>query len=89
VLPTKPDRPFLASWLRRTRRQLAPSGRLSEVSILLSQREGHTPEHWSKWLRQVLDDELVPSIDELTSIDGILAKPKASTVDGEESLLLF
>jgi len=89
VSPPKPPRPFLANWLRRTRRQLAPSGRLSEVSLLLSQREGYTPDYWAKWLRQVLEDEITPSIDELTSIDAILAKPKKNTTPEPESLLLF
>lgn len=84
---SKPARPFLANWLRRTRKQLAPSGRLSEVSLLLSQREGNTPAHWSTWLRQVLENELTPSIDELTSIDAILAKPKVAAKPQEEALL--
>lgn len=87
--PTRPDRPFLAHWLRRTRRQLAPSGKLTETSLLLSQREGLTPEHWSAWLRQVLEGELVPTIDELTSIDSILAKPKPPGPTHADSLLLF
>ena len=85
----KPDRPFLANWLRRTRRQLAPSGRLSEVALILSQREGSTPDHWSKWLRKVLETELVPTIDELTAVDTILAKPRGPKNHGEECMLLF
>lgn len=84
-----PERRFLANWLRRTRKQLAPSGRLSEISLLLAQREGNTPVYWSKWLRLVLEEELVPTIDELTSIDAILAKPKAPKVTQEEPMLLF
>ncbi|MBK1828536.1 hypothetical protein [Haloferula rosea] len=89
VAPPKPDRPFLASWLRRTRKQLAPSGRLTELSMLLAQREGHTREYWAKWLRQVLDNELAPSLDELTTIDALLAKPKSSNPVREEALLPF
>lgn len=85
----KPNHPFLANWLRRTRKQLAPSGRLSELSLLLAQREGNTPEFWSRWLRQVLENELIPTIDELTSIDAILAKPKLEAHPQQESLMLF
>lgn len=89
VTPPKSAHPFLANWLRRTRKQLAPSGRLSEVSLLLSQSEGYTPDHWAKWLRQVIENEIIPTIDELTSIDAILAKPKARKPSQEEPLLLF
>ena len=89
VAPPKPDRPYLASWLRRTRKQLAPSGRHTEVSMLLAQREGHTQEYWAKWLRQVLENELAPSLDELTAIDALLAKPRTSKPAHEEALLLF
>lgn len=85
----KPNHPFLANWLRRTRKQLAPSGRLSELSLLLAQREGNTPEYWSKWLRQVLENELIPTIDELTSIDAMLARPKPQAQPHQESLMLF
>ncbi|MBB5353293.1 hypothetical protein HNR46_003548 [Haloferula luteola] len=73
---SRPPRPFFATWLRRTRKQLAPSGRLSELALILSQREGDTPTHWSQWLRQVLDEEITPSLDELTTLDLLLARPK-------------
>lgn len=86
--PSRPDRPFLASWLRRTRKHLAPSGRLSELALILSQREGGTPGHWTQWLRGVLEQEITPSLDELTTIDLILAKPKAAPAESAE-LLLF
>ncbi len=70
---------YLASWLRRTRRQLAPSGRLSEVALILSQRHGHSPSFWTAWLRRVLEGEIRPSLDELTAVDGILATPRQET----------
>src|SRR5262245_35333070 len=36
VFPGKPDRPYFESWLKRTRKQLAASGRLSEIALILS-----------------------------------------------------
>ncbi|MGE9270543.1 MAG: hypothetical protein ACQKBU_07045 [Verrucomicrobiales bacterium] len=89
VAPTSPNRPFLATWLRRTRKQLAPSGKLSEVSLLLSRREGQSPGYWASWLRQVLEGELTPTLDELTALDAILARPKHRAVHPETTPMLF
>ena len=88
VFPGKQDRPYLESWLRRTRRQLAASGRLTEIALILSRDEGNTPEHWSAWLRMVLEDETRPSLDLLTKIDGILARPVPAPEAGETPPLL-
>jgi hypothetical protein len=88
VFPGKQDRPYLDNWLRRTRRQLAASGRLSEIALILSRDEGNTPEHWSAWLRSVLEDETTPSLDLLTKIDGILARPIQIETTGETAPLL-
>jgi hypothetical protein len=75
VFPAKPDRPYLETWLRRTRKQLAASGRLSEIALILSREEGNTAAHWSGYLREVLEEETTPSLDLLTRIDAMLAKP--------------
>ena len=83
MFPTKPDRPYLESWLRRTRKQLSGSGRLSEIALILSREEGNTPGHWSTWLRGVLEEETTPSLDLLTRIDALLAKPVASSTDAD------
>ena len=88
MFPTKPDRPYLESWLRRTRKQLAASGRLSELALILSREEGNTPGHWSGYLREVLEEEATPSLDLLTRIDAILAKP-VTTRQEMETLPLF
>ena len=87
-MPT-PDRRYLANWLRRTRRQLAPSGRLSELALILARGEGGSPEWHAARLRAVLDEVVVPSLDELTAIDHVLARPKIGPVEVAEPLLLF
>ena len=79
----KPERPYLGSWLRRTRKQLAASGRLSEVALILSKEEGNTAGHWSTYLREVLEEEATPSLDLLTRIDAILAKPVKAAAKAE------
>lgn len=84
----KPTRPYLTAWLRRTRKQLATSGRLSETALLLSQSEGDSPSHWSSELRAILEGDTIPSLDLVTSIDRILAKPK-QLVTRQECPMLF
>lgn len=75
MFPGKPDRPYFENWLKRTRKQLAASGRLSEIALILSREEGRTPQYWSCYLREVLEEEATPSVDLLTRLDAILAKP--------------
>jgi hypothetical protein len=75
VIHLKPDRPYLDAWLRRTGRQFAVSGRLSQIALLLARDEGGTPEEWTGRLRSVLDGGTVPSLDLLTKIDALLAPP--------------
>ncbi len=75
MLPAKPDRPYLETWLRRTRKQLSGSGRLTEIALILSREDGNTPTHWSTYLRDVLEEAVTPSLDLLTRIDAILARP--------------
>ena len=80
----KPDRPYLESWLRRTRKQLSGSGRLTEVALILSREEGQTPAHWSTYLRDVLDEVETPSLDLLTRIDALLARPVVKDKPAEQ-----
>lgn len=84
MLHGKPDRPYLESWLRRTRKQLSGSGRLTEVALILSREEGQTPAHWSTYLRDVLDEVETPSLDLLTRIDALLARPVVKDKPAEQ-----
>lgn len=84
VFNARPDRPYLESWLRRTRRQLAGSGRLSEVALILSKEDGDTPDRWSHLIREILEERTTPSLDFLTRIDAILAKPVERDTPSEQ-----
>lgn len=75
MFPAKPERPYFENWLRRTRKQLSASGRLTEIAIILAREEGNTAEHWSRYLRGMIDEEVTPSLDLLTKIDALLARP--------------
>ncbi|MEM1083188.1 MAG: hypothetical protein AAGI48_03630 [Verrucomicrobiota bacterium] len=67
--------PYLDTWLRRTRRQLAVSGRLRQLALLLSRREGGEPIDWERELSAVLLGDAVPTLDLVTLIDASLAIP--------------
>jgi hypothetical protein len=69
------DRPYLAAWLRRTRRQFSESGRLSQVALILASEEGGSPEFWKKRLSGILEHGEAPSLELLTKIDALLAGP--------------
>lgn len=70
-----PKKTFLETWLRRTRRELASSGKISEIAFILS-KDGEAPQHeWCAKLRRILDQEEQPDFELLTRIDTILSRP--------------
>jgi hypothetical protein len=77
VITVKPDRPYFEAWLRRTRRQFAVSGRLSQTAYLLAREHGESPDLWADRLRKLLDGNEPPSLELLTRIDALLS-PRAT-----------
>lgn len=75
MFPTRVDRPYFQAWLKRTRRQLAASGRLTEVALVLAREEGGTTDDWRTKLRVLLEGAEQPSLDLLMRIDALLAGP--------------
>lgn len=67
--------PYFDAWLRRTRKQLTTSGKLSQVAIVLAGQDGTTRERWEETLRSMLDGRIAPGIEVLVRIDAILAGP--------------
>ena len=88
MFTAKADRPYFQAWLRRTRKQFAVSGKLSQTALLLSRQDGGSGESWSTCLRNLLDGGEVPSLDLLTRIDTILSHSslKPSAVESQGSL---
>lgn|GEM_PF-1001805 len=78
MIIAKPDRPYFDAWLRRTGRQFAVSGRLTQVAIVLASENGETPDEWSARLRMLLEGKEVPSLDLLMRIDALLAGTKSA-----------
>ena len=89
MINVKPDRPYFDAWLRRTQRQLAASGRLSQTAVLLAAEYGESPEIWVKRLRALLDGDEPPTIELLTRIDALLAPPAASRPEDLYQRTLF
>ena len=81
---------YLDSWLRRTRRELARSGRLSELVFILANEDSVSPIIWRKRLQGILDGEEEPKFELLTKIDSILAHPAdaADKISNQVDLLM-
>jgi len=93
VFTAKPARPYFDAWLRRTGRQLAVSGRLSQLALALATTDGTTDgttiEEWRSRLRILLDGRELPSLELLTRIDALLSGPSANRRDDHAQGLLF
>ena len=46
--------------------------------------DGDTPDRWSHLIREILEERTTPSLDFLTRIDAILAKPVERDTPGEQ-----
>jgi hypothetical protein len=77
-------RPYYEVWLRRARRELAPSGRLTEVALLLSRQGGGSCEVWRARLQVLLAGAGTPSLDLLMRIDALIAPAKSGGDGGDE-----
>ncbi len=89
MITLKPDRPYFEAWLRRTGRQFAVSGRLSQTALLLSREDSGSHEEWCVRLRSFLDGGETPSLDMLTRIDALLASPRSETGSAPSQGTLF
>jgi hypothetical protein len=83
------DRPYFEVWLRRTGRQLAISGRLTQVAWALAAEEGGSVEEWRTQLRTLLDGGSLPSLELLTRIDKLLAGSPKPKYNSTQQALLF
>jgi hypothetical protein len=84
-----PDKPYFEAWLRRTGKQLAISGRLTQAATILAAEDGGSVKSWSTRLREILNARETPSLDLLTRIDALLANPTKCKVQEDRQGLLF
>lgn len=84
------SKPFLDAWLRRTRKQLSVSGRLSEMALILSREQQQFSEpDWRATLNGIFQGEEEPSIELLTKIDSLLAQPSSKQRPEDTGAMLF
>lgn len=83
------SKPYLNAWLKRTRKQLAASGKLSELVLILSKNGGQDESVWRNRLQSILDGEEEPSFDVLTEIDSVLARPGKTGETRDQGAGLF
>ncbi len=89
MFSSKNDCPYFDAWLRRTGRQFAVSGRLTQTAMALAAAQGGTVEEWRTRLRVLLEGQEIPSLDLLTQIDSLLASPSKRPPGDETQKLLF
>ncbi len=84
------SKPFLEAWLRRTRKQLSGSGRITELSLILARDEPQfSQDNWRMKLQAIFQGDEEPSMEFLTQIDSLLAKPSGKAVSVKSEALLF
>ena len=84
------SKPFLEAWLRRTRKQLSGSGRITELALILA-RDGSpfSQDDWRLKLQAIFQGNEEPSMELLIQIDSLLAKPSGKVVSVKSEALLF
>lgn len=81
MAPERETKPYLEAWVKRMRRELSVSGRLSELAFIMSQ-EGCMDQHgWRLKIQRILDREEDPGFDLLTRIDSVLASPMENALE--------
>ncbi|MFD2257207.1 hypothetical protein ACFSSA_11015 [Luteolibacter algae] len=87
----RPPKPFLNIWLKRTRKQLSISGRLSELALVLARTGEKDAEFWRIKLQRILACKEDPTFELLTFIDSFLSSSAAASDSerGECELQLF
>ncbi|MEM9079423.1 MAG: hypothetical protein AAGC74_01885 [Verrucomicrobiota bacterium] len=75
---------YYEKWLPRARRLLAPSGRLTELAMVLSSRDEVSVDEWQGRLRRVLDGKEAPDTDLVFEVERFVARPKVEE-SGEET----
>ena len=89
MVSANPIRPYFDAWLRRTGRQFAISGRLTQTALALAHEDGSTVDEWRSRLRILLEGHEVPSLDLLTRIDALLARPTTALPEDDRQGSLF
>jgi hypothetical protein len=72
------------AWLDKLRKRAAPSGTLSQWSLLLVQKQGGNAEMWAEHLRSILDGEEKASLELILDLDIISAPVKRNLFSDDQ-----
>lgn len=76
------------TWLDKLRKRAAPSGTISQWSLLLTKKQGGDPDIWAEHLRAILEEEEKASLELILDLDLITA-PKKNQLFGDEQMPLW
>lgn len=76
-------------WLKRLRRELAGSGRVSQLARLLSLQDGSGTDLWSPRLHAILAGEETPDPDLILRLESLLARPRSSAPESAQGQFAF
>jgi hypothetical protein len=86
MFPSGISKPYLEAWLKRTRKQLMASGRLSELVLILSKAGDFTQGEWRTKLQRILNGDEKPGFEIITRVDSALACHVKLRAPGVEEL---
>lgn len=73
------DQAFMQKWLKRLRKDLSQSGRLTELTMHLADNDPERAELWRTKVRAILDEEEKAGTEFVLAVDRwITLKPKAT-----------
>ncbi|MDB4411056.1 hypothetical protein N9055_03170 [Akkermansiaceae bacterium] len=76
------------AWLDKLRKRAAPSGTISQWSLLLTQKQGGDPEMWAEHLRAVLEEEEKAALELILDLD-IISAPVKRSLFGDDTIPLW
>ena len=85
----KPKHPYFDAWLRRTRKQLSVSGRISQIAHHLSLEDGASAEEWQRKLRGLIDGKIPPTFELISKVDSLLTAHANPPPGDDSQLFLF
>jgi len=85
----KPKHPYFEAWLRRTRKQLSVSGRISQMAHHLFEEDGVSAEEWQRKLRGLIDGRIPPTFELISKVDSLLTACSNPSPEDDSQLFLF
>lgn len=78
-----------ARWLKRLRRELSGSGRVTQCALQLARDGGATATQWEQDLRAILSGDRSPDADCILRIEQLIARPRPEPAGNQQGLLAF